>query len=107
MNARVFLLADSGPPERGETVVVSTALGGNYPSLQSMLAVESMTELYVWRLTTMAPYASIKLPSTLGNLCLFDEHGAIGAVDQAGSFQLVIIEEDLGSLSSMIARRSF
>ena len=41
MGARVFLLADSRPPERGETAVVSTSLGATNTALQSMLAEET------------------------------------------------------------------
>ncbi len=47
MGARVFLLADSGPPEQGETLVVSTALGASTTALQSMLAEETCAHLPV------------------------------------------------------------
>ena len=41
MRARVFLLADSRPPERGEAAVVSTSLGASHTAVQSMLAEET------------------------------------------------------------------
>ncbi|MBK9069516.1 MAG: hypothetical protein IPL79_00685 [Myxococcales bacterium] len=41
MSARVFLLADSDPPECSETAVVSTSLGADHTAVQSTLAEET------------------------------------------------------------------
>ncbi|MBK9070025.1 MAG: protein kinase [Myxococcales bacterium] len=71
--------------------------------LGELLAIETMTEFYVWNLSTWKLFAELPIDTTITNLCLLDDRGAIGAIDLNADFGLAQIEADLSGLGQTLA----